>query len=84
LGRFLFQQLVLALDFCHARGKVRGGNASSSSSSSFVGSCGQAETRLRLKAQKQRRGAVMAADRCFYSLQRHTSCGMIASIAHCL
>lgn len=22
LGRFLFQQLVLALDFCHARGKV--------------------------------------------------------------
>lgn len=24
LGRFLFQQLVLALDFCHARGKVGG------------------------------------------------------------
>jgi serine/threonine-protein kinase SRK2 len=22
LGRFLFQQLVLALDFCHRRGKV--------------------------------------------------------------
>lgn len=31
LARFLFQQLVLALDFCHARGKVRGGGRHSQS-----------------------------------------------------